>query len=158
MSGVPRPTDNNRYPRVPYSCCSGVGVAKSTPSDPLISQFLIIIKMLPIEYHVHIWQASPYLMCYECNSEDLKMLAKFEICLGGQYRHGAISQMAKALESMSISYRSDAKVSDRYLIGVDPRVFAICMGLATISASWQDNVMARKRFPLYWSFARGIHQ
>ena len=35
------------------------------------------------------------------------------------------TQIAKTLGSMSIRYRSDANVSDRYLIDVDPRVFAI---------------------------------
>ena len=34
-------------------------------------------------------------------------------------------QRAKALRSMSIRYRSDAKESDRYLIDIDARVFAI---------------------------------
>ena len=35
------------------------------------------------------------------------------------------SQIARAIGSMSIRYRYDAKVSDRYLIDVDPMVFAI---------------------------------
>ena len=38
------------------------------------------------------------------------------------------SQIAKTLGSMSIRYRSDAKVSGRYLIDVDPRIFGCYLG------------------------------
>ena len=38
-------------------------------------------------------------------------------------------QMVKTFESTSIRHRSDAKVSDRYLIHVDPRVYVNWVGL-----------------------------
>ena len=39
------------------------------------------------------------------------------------------SQIAKVPKLISIRYRSHAKVSDRYLINVDPRVFIISASL-----------------------------
>ena len=39
--------------------------------------------------------------------------------------HGNSSQIAKAIRSISVRHRSDTKVSDRCLIDVDTRVFAI---------------------------------
>ena len=40
--------------------------------------------------------------------------------------------IAKTLGSTSITHRSDAKVSDRFLINVDPRVFAIGVPIDTL--------------------------
>ena len=45
------------------------------------------------------------------------------------------TEILKTILSMSIKYRSDANVSDRYLIDVDPRVFAIWGHLQTKSSS-----------------------
>ena len=45
---------------------------------------------------------------------------------GGDLWHHPASQIAKAPGSKSIRYQFDAKVSDGYVVDVDPRVFAIC--------------------------------
>ena len=45
---------------------------------------------------------------------------------------GKLSQIAKTLESTSIRYQSDAKVSDQYLIDIDPGVFGIWDGVSLV--------------------------
>ena len=61
------------------------------------------------------------------------------ITTGHLPHHGIIllsSQIAKTLGSMSIRYRSGTKVPDRYLIDVDPRVFAIWDWCCAPSSLW----------------------
>ena len=47
----------------------------------------------------------------------------------------SIIQIAKTIGLTSIRYQSDAKVSDRYLIDIDPMVFAIC-----VISRWQTTM------------------
>ena len=63
-----------------------------------------------------------------------------------QFITGLSSQIAKALRLMSLRYRSDMEMSDRCLMGIDLRVFAIwAMALYLVTEWWFENVISHER-------------
>ena len=67
---------------------------------------------------------------YTCSRPFSLLVAFFVTSATWKLTHSGLvrrifKHIAKILGSMSIRYRPDPKVSDQYLIGVDPRVFAI---------------------------------